>query len=211
MNSAALIGTLAGIIGALAGVGAAIYATGYFEYLGGKRKLVISPVNKQYLMERILSLNSPSLPYHIKPALDTDLMIEWKIVDAKWYGIFAKERLRRTYRAYILLDELRHAVRYWEILASVEWVAGAPKIRYQKEFIRGRILWQKSWGIQYGIKEDGTIGKVYEYNFDIRSIRDPIKKTVEESGWEFVTVLRKKHATRKVSLSASKEASHEGN
>ena len=196
MDSITLIGAFAGIIGAMVGVGAAIYATGYFEYLGGKRKSIATPVNKQHLLERILSLNSPSLPYHIKPAQDTDLMIEWKIVDAKWYGIFAKERLKKTYRAYILLDEERNTTRYWEILANVEWVAGAPKIKYQKEFFRGRILWQKSWGVQYGIREDRTLGKVYEYNFDIRSIRDPIKKTVEDSGWEFVTVLMKKHATK---------------
>lgn len=106
------------IIGAIAGIGAMVYATGYFEYLGGKRKSSTTPVSKQQLIEKILSLNSPSLPYQIKPAQDTDLTIDWKIADAQWYGIFSKEKLSKTYRAYILLDETRHAVRYCEELGT---------------------------------------------------------------------------------------------
>jgi len=73
-------------------------------------------------------------------------------------------------------------------------IGGAPKITFQKEFLRGKILWQKSWGVQYGIREDLTLGKVYEYKFDINEVREPIKKTVEANGWEFVPVLRKSHA-----------------
>ena len=191
----ALIGGILGILGALAGIAAMVYATGYFEYLGGKSKPNIPPVGKQRLLEKLLGLNAPSLPYEIKPAEDTDLLIEWKIVDAKWFGIFSKERRKQIYRAYVLLDEALHAVRYCEELGTVEWAAGAPKIAFQKEFFKGRILWQKSCGVQYGMKEGLTIGKVYEYKFDIGYVRDPIKKSVEESGWEFVTVVRKRHVT----------------
>lgn len=50
-------------------------------------------------------------------------------------------------------------------------------------------------GSAYGIKENGTLGKVYEYRFDVNRVRDPIVKTIEESGWEFVPVVRKEHAT----------------
>jgi hypothetical protein len=49
--------------------------------------------------------------------------------------------------------------------------------------------------VQYGIKEDGTLGKVYEYKFDVNRVRDPIVKVITESGWEFVPVVRKEHAT----------------
>ena len=195
MAIGALIGGFLGILGALAGIAAAVYATGCFEYLGGKKKSDIPPLAKRRLLEKLLSLNSSSLPYEIKPARDTDILIEWKIVDAEWAGVFSREGLKRVYRAYILLDENLHAVRYCEEMGAVEWSAGIPKVTFRKEFFRGRILYQKSWGVQYGIKEDLTIGKVYEYKFDIGYLRDPIKEVVEESGWEFVPVLRKSHAT----------------
>ena len=62
-------------------------------------------------------------------------------------------------------------------------------------FFKGRILFQKSWGVQYGIEEYGTLEKIYDYKFDIGMVRDPIKKVVQENGWEFVPVIRKKNAT----------------
>jgi hypothetical protein len=83
-------------------------------------------------------------------------------------------------------------------MVSVRWLAGVdgpPIFNYQKNFFRGRILFQKSWGVEYGIKEDLSLGKVYEYKFDVRNVRNPIKKVVRDSGWEFVPVVRKSHAT----------------
>jgi hypothetical protein len=185
------------VLAALSGVGgitAAIYALGFFEYMGGKKQPKAVSISKQKLLEQILHLNSPELSYQIVPSEKTDLEIFWKIVDAEWQGIFAREKISKTYRAYMVLDEPRHTLRYWEALANVEWVAGAPRIHYRNEFFRGRILYQKSYGVQYSIKKDKTLGKVYEYSFDINSIRGPIKEKVEESGWEFVEVLKKKHA-----------------
>ena len=194
MDILVVISVVIAILAAGAGIGVALRATGLFEYIGGKKKPQTAPLSKPQLQERILGLNSSSLPYEIKPARGTDYEIEWKIVDAKWLGVFATEGIRRTYRALMVLDEARYTVRYWESLANVEWVAGAPKVHFQSEFFRGRILFQKSYGVQYGIKPDGTPGKVYEYKYDINALRDPLKKTVEDGGWEFVPVLMKKHA-----------------
>lgn len=190
------------MLGAAAGVAAMVWGLGYREYLGGKkRSSATSSLGKDELKQKLLALNSPDSPYELQPSSETDLILTWKIVDAKWYAIFVKERLRKTYRAFIVLDELRTSARYHEELATVQWVAGSegltPKIAYQNQFFKGRILFQKSWGVQYGAKEDLTVGKVYEYNFDIRHVRDPIKKTIADSGWEFVPVVRKEHATYK--------------
>ena len=192
---AGLIGGLIGILGVIAGIVAMLYALGIFEYLGGKKKSNIVPIGKQALIEKILRLNSSQLPYQIKTAENSDLILEWNIVDARWYGIYSQESLKETYRAFMLVDESRHSVRYYEELGTVEWIAGAPKVSYRKQFFRGKILFQKSWGVQYAVKEDGTLGKVYDYKFDIGTVRDPIKKVVIDNGWEFVAVIRKKNAT----------------
>lgn len=196
----ALIGLVAGLFGAIMAIAAMVYALGYFEYLGGKKKFTTLPMSKERLKQKLLALNSPDLPYQIKPAEETDLFVEWKIVDATWYAIFSKERLSKTYRAYLLLDESRKAARYCEEIGSVRWYAGAdgtlnPSVAFDKSYFRGRILFQKSWEVQYGIKEDRTLGKVYEYKFDVNRVHDLIVKAIEESGWEFVPVVRKEHAT----------------
>jgi len=198
-ETAAIIGIIAGLFGVFSGIAAIIYALGYFEYLGGKKKFNIPHMSKAELKEKLLALNSPELPYQIRPGKETDLFIEWKIVDATWYALFSRERLSKTYCAHLLLDEPRKAARYCEETGSVRWLAGAdgtlkPRVHFEKSFFRGRILFQKSWEVQYGIKEDGTLGKVYEYKFDVNRVRDPIIKTIEESGWEFVPVVRKEHA-----------------
>jgi hypothetical protein len=173
-----------------------IYASGAMEYQGGKKKPKAESISKASLQKQIMGINSADLPYQIKLSETSDLEITWKIVDAKWQGIFAKEKINKTYRAYMALDEANHTVRYWEALGNVEWVAGAPKVHFQREFFRGKIISQKSYGVQYGVKEDKTLGKVYEYKFDINAIREPIRKAAIDGGWEFVEVLMKKHAMK---------------
>lgn len=174
------------------------WGMGFFQYLGGKKKSS-SAIDKEALKEKILALNSAELPYQITPAKESDLLLEWKIVDAKWYGIFSKEKISKTYRALILLDDVRKTARYYEELGSVQWHLGTdglwkPGIKYSAEVRKGRVLFQKSWGAQYGIKESGKLGKIYEYKFDIGLARDPARRVIEESGWEFVPVVRKKYA-----------------
>lgn len=179
-----------------------VWGMGWLEYLGGKKgSRVTLSLNKDELKRKMLSLNSPDLSYELKPSAESDLALVWNIVDARWYGLFAKERLKETYRAFIMLDDVRRSVRYYEELGKVEWAAGSeglvPKVAYQSSFFKGRILFQKSRGVGYGIKTDGTPGKVYDYQFDIGYVRDPLKKVAIESGWEFVPVVRKEHATYK--------------
>ncbi len=178
-----------------------LWGIGSFQYLGGKKRSP-SAITKEALKEKIIALNSSELPYQITSAKESDFFLEWKIVDAKWYGIFSKEKMSRTYSALMLLDDTRKTARYYEELGSVEWHIGTdglwkPSIRYSAEVWKGRILFQKSLGAQYGIKESGEFGKVYEYKFDIGYVRDPIKKVVQENGWEFVPVVRKQYVLRK--------------
>ena len=40
-----------------------------------------------------------------------DLIAEWKIVDAKWYEIFAKSNLTKVFRIYLKFDVIKNEVR----------------------------------------------------------------------------------------------------
>src|SRR5258705_10343238 len=50
--------------------------------------------------QRLLILNRDSAPYQIIDGTSekVDLIAEWKIVDAKWYEIFAKSGLTKVFR-----------------------------------------------------------------------------------------------------------------
>jgi len=202
MEVGLIVGLGAGLIGAGIGLFFALYALGFFQYLGGK-KADPRAVDKQTLQQALMALNDPGKPYHIVTGEISDLMAEWKIVDATWCGIFNKTRLSKAYRALLLLDEARHSVRCFEIIGTVSWTAGAtgitPTVHYSRSFFSGRILFQKSYGVGYGIKDPRTLdaGKVYEYRFDVDEIRAPIIETVKANGWEWVPVTAKRHAVYK--------------
>ncbi|MBS7651056.1 MAG: hypothetical protein QXN62_06675 [Candidatus Bathyarchaeia archaeon] len=198
-----LLAGLAGLAACFAGLLIMLYVMGFFQYLGGKRRSNIPPVSKQELVDKLLALNNPSKPYHIRRDLETDLVAEWKIVDAEWYGIFNKSGLKKAYRAFLQVDELRHAVRCFEEFGSISWTVGlqgiVPKVSYSKSYFGGRILYSKEYAKGYGLKQlaPPEPGKVYDFKFDINEIRGPIILTVENNGWEWVPVTAKRHVTYK--------------
>lgn len=200
MQTGLIIGLIIGI-----GVGVSLYfvlrGLGYFQYLGGQRRSSIPPVNKEMLVDRLLDLNELSKPYCITRGKDTDLLAEWKLVDATWYGVFSKSHVGQSYRISLLIDEPRHTVRYYEETGSVSWVQGndglMPLITYQKKLWPIRKLSRKEKGMAYTIKDPESFksGKVYEYQFDIANIREPLATVVRESGWEWVPVTARRHVT----------------
>ena len=198
-----LIAGIAGLIAAGLGIYVMLYALGHFQYLGREKKSSIPPVTKRELLDRLLALNAPSKPYQIVGSVESDLIAEWKIVDAEWYGIFNKNGLKQSYQAFLLADETRHAVRCYEELGTIAWTVGLkgpiPVVSYAKSFFRGRILYGKEYAKGYGMKQlsPPEPGQVYDYEFDVNEIRGPIILTVEQSGWEWVPVTAKRHVTYK--------------
>ncbi|MBM4312770.1 MAG: hypothetical protein FJ122_02495 [Deltaproteobacteria bacterium] len=202
MDAGIIVGLVAGLLGAAVGFYFALYALGFFQYLGGKNPDPRA-VDKKTIQKALLALNNPSKPFHVVPGEDTDLIAEWKIVDASWYGIFSRNRLSKAYRARLLLDEERHSVRCFEVLGSVSWTVGTngltPTVHYSRSSFGGRILFRKSFGVGYGIRDPKSleVGKVYAYRFDIDEISAPIIDTVKANGWEWVPVTAKRHAEYK--------------
>jgi hypothetical protein len=190
------------VISGVAAVYFFLYALGVFNYLGGKKRNP-DAVDKKTLTERLLALNNDTRPYQIVRGEDTDLVAEWKIADAKWYGIFNKNGLKSSYKARLLLDETRRSVRCFEEYGTVTWSAGLngllPQIHYQKTFFRGRVLYSKKLAKGYGIKQINPpeAGKVYDFTFNVNEIRGPIINVVEDGGWEWVPVTGQRHATYK--------------
>ena len=61
----------------------------------------------------------------------------------------------------------------------------------EKKFFHGKV---------WNVKNDGdqaSVGKIYDYSFDVSKVRDPIRKLIEDSGWKFKQVISKGDATYK--------------
>lgn len=147
------------------------------------------------LIEAILTLAKNSGDFTVSPSTDCDLRVEQKIVDATYYGVTSQEKVRKTYRAKMWLNDDVKVVKYQEILADTSRSIGVlptPKLEFGKSMFKGKVLFKKERGAAFGFKkplDPTSFGKTYDYSFDVEKIRGPIRKTVEAAGWKFEHVI----------------------
>src|SRR3972149_7958963 len=92
---------------------------------GKKPDRNVAVLSAQEVRQRLLALNRETAPYQIVDGTpqNVDLIAEWKIVDAKWYEIFAKANLTKLFRIYLKLDPEKHELRAQDHEYTVEWRA----------------------------------------------------------------------------------------
>ena len=142
---------------------------------------VLSP---QEVRNKILSLNRPTSPFHIIDGAPekVDLIAEWKIVDAKWYEIFAKAGLTKVFKIYMKLDANAHEVRAVDREYTIAWTAGVPKLSLSVSAFRGQTQ-SIEFGAQYAFTETLSPGLVYNYRFNTQEIKKPLQEAVTSCGW----------------------------
>jgi hypothetical protein len=171
-----------------------------------------SPRSKGEIIQSIVDLASKTGEFTAQKGKDTDLVIEKKIVDAAYGKVAGVEKIKKTYRAYILFDESTHEAKYNEELSessdNVDLSSsssrsddnterGTVSFGTSKKLFRGRMLAHKEMQKTWSMKPDMTPGKVVDYSFDVKSIRNPIEKILNENGWKLVQVLSRKEASYK--------------
>ncbi len=136
--------------------------------------------------ERLLALNRDSAPYQIVDGRDegVDLIAEWKIVDARWYEIFAKAELTKVFRIYLKFDPHSHQVRASDREYDLSWSAGVPRLSAISGTFRGQAQ-SVQFGKAYAFTEELKFGEVYNYRFDTREIKGPIQDVVTGCGWTY--------------------------
>jgi hypothetical protein len=136
------------------------------------------------LRTALLALNRDAAPWQIRDGgpEGCDLVAEWKIVDARWYEIFAKASLTKVFKVLMKLDEAKGEVRSVDQEFTVEWRAGVPTLAASMEAFRGQKV-EVSFGTAYGFKEDLGLGKIYEYRFATKELKEPLQTAVTNSGW----------------------------
>jgi len=134
----------------------------------------VLPANQ--VLERLKSLTRPTAPWQIIDGQSegVDLIAEWRIVDARWYEIFAKAGLSKVFRIYLKLDEAAKHVRAQDREYEVSWRAGVPSVSISASAFKGQST-SRQFGASYGFTEDLTTGQQFKYFFRTSEIKKPCR------------------------------------
>jgi hypothetical protein len=149
-----------------------------------KKNTPVLPVED--VRQLLLALNRETAPYQIRDgsAEGVDLIAEWKIVDARWYEIFAKASLTKVFRIYMKFDEAKQEVRAKDEEYTVEWRAGVPSLSLSASKFSGQKT-SIEFGTAYAFTEELKPGQVYNYRFNTNEIKKPIQEVVTDCGWTY--------------------------
>ncbi|MDP1731668.1 MAG: hypothetical protein Q8L54_10955 [Devosia sp.] len=159
---------------------------GIFDFLTGSKPAPagIARQSRDALRTALLALNRDTAPWHVRDGAPegVDLVAEWKIVDARWYEIFAKASLGKVFKVLIKFDEQKGEVRAVDQEWTVEWRAGVPVLNLSAEAFRGQKM-EVSFGTAFAFKENLSYGQVYEYRFKTSELKTPLREAAAKAGW----------------------------
>ena len=160
---------------------------GLFDWVTGSKSAPAGVVRQPAatLRAAMLASNRDTAPFIIRDGSPegVDLVAEWKIVDARWYEIFAKAGLEKTFKVLMKFDEASGEVRSVDQEWTVEWRAGIPRLSLAVSSFRGQKA-EMSFGTAFAFKEeDLSFGKVYQYRFKTSEIKDPLTAAAQAAGW----------------------------
>ncbi|MBI4144722.1 hypothetical protein HY493_00755 [Candidatus Woesearchaeota archaeon] len=197
MAAVAILGVVAGVIAIVFAVWMALWATGIYKKALQRTEGAsgAKPVTKSKLKAMLLRLNKPKHPFTLKPAKDTDLFVEWKIVDAKWIEVLGGAWLKKNYYGWLLLDDATKTARMNEMITEKSLTLAGPGAYGEASFFRGVQLFRKERGYRWGIRTDGTIGEVYNYRFNPMQLKEVLRQVCNDNGWAFELVTTKGQAS----------------
>lgn len=159
---------------------------GLFDFFTGTKRPErgVAPAPADTLRKALMAINRDSAPFTVQPdpSGKADFIAEWKIVDAKWYEIFAKAGVKRVFRIRMKLDEAAHDLRAVDEEFEVSWKAGVPTLSAAASGFRGQKT-EVSFGTAYAFTEELAPGQVYKYRFDTKEIKGPLQDAVTGNGW----------------------------
>lgn len=141
-----------------------------------------SPVTEADLRQQILEINYHDLPIVAKEK-GKKIIVTWKYQDAKWWEVMSKHGATQSFELIIKLDAARHRATLIDVSRSLRWGIGPAKVRFGFSFFRG-VNFGYSVGTAWGIKENFTLGKIYDYKFNSEEIHNPVMNTILKAGWD---------------------------
>lgn len=164
---------------------------GFLDFFTGSKAAPAGVARKDAaaLRQDLLALSRDTAPFLVRDGAPEgcDLVAEWRIVDARWYEIFAKAGLTKVFKILMKLDADTGEVRALDQEWTVEWRAGVPNLSLNAQAFRGQKT-EISFGTAYAFKEALEVGQVYEYRFRTGEIKKPLQEAVARAGWGWKAV-----------------------
>jgi hypothetical protein len=161
---------------------------GFLDFLTSTKRPAagVAPASPEKVKQALLAVNRPTAPFRVVDgkADGADLVAEWKVVDAKWYGIFEKSGFKKTFRILMKLDPAKHEVRALDKELEVEWTAGVPKLSMKASAFRGQKQ-ELEFGAGYAFTEEAGPGQVYKYRFNTNELKKPLQEAATSNGWSY--------------------------
>lgn len=155
-------------------------------FLGfGEKKPQGPAVPAAELRTRLLGINRPTAPFQIVDGAKDgcDLVAEWKILDATWYELFGKAHQTEIFRIFMKFDSEKNQLRTKDEKYEVSWGAGIPSLKLSVMKQTGQME-TVSFGMTPAYTEEQG-QTIIKYHFSTKEMKDPIRKVVSESGWEY--------------------------
>jgi hypothetical protein len=140
------------------------------------------PATDADLKNAILATNDFDVPV-MATEKNRRLILTWRYVDARWWETIARAGLTKAYHLHVKLDKKRKVATLIDIQKDVTWGLGPMGVRLSGGYFRGIALGFEI-GRQWGIKENFSLGKIYDYKFQPSEIRTPVLNTILKSGWD---------------------------
>ena len=140
------------------------------------------PASLDEVKMQILSMNRADLPISVEQKGNV-YRITWKYLDAKWYEMFQKVGIRESYTLQVKLDPQRHRATFTDIKRSITWGKGIDQLHFGWFGFRG-VSMEAEVGKAWGITEQFSLGRIYDYRFTTAEIRNPVLNTLLRMGWD---------------------------
>lgn len=143
--------------------------------------------SKREIKDRLLQLNEQKLPFSLREDEVYELIAEWKIAETGQFAPEKVSRIKTIGRVRLKLDENTNRVYVNNQRLTID--AGQSFIP-SPTFFSGISLVEKridySWGADLSRMSPDEI---VEHNFDLRMIKDPVKRIILECGWTYAPAI----------------------
>lgn len=142
-------------------------------------------IGKEKTIEKITSHNSPEIPLSIQETNKYDLLLSYKLLDAKWQGILFRGGIKEDYKLYIKLDELNKTAYVVEHTRSLRWGASTDGSTFNLHF---------SFNLFYGVVLFSAqqikiydpfqfFKKAADLKYNLADAKNPLFKLLLDCGW----------------------------
>lgn len=151
----------------------------------------ISPISKESLAKKLLELNKRDVPFVVRDGgKNSDLIIDWKLADAKWFNITEINSLKKVFRTRIVLNEKTKEAGVTDRETGIRITASAGKNNVKYTFTLSFFIGIVSevsvgYALGYNNLESLKPQEIYKYHFNTGIIKNPLKEIITGAGWTY--------------------------